>query len=114
MSTDRIRVLSARLAHLAVEVDELAQQVIAEQLSDADELLLAVPIAHLAMAVGWLEQVLYECERFDLTQSWSQWLLRDRRDEPDDGHTEGQRDSRPRVPGQCRAAPGGVLAALAA
>jgi hypothetical protein len=112
VSTDRIPVLSARLARLAVEVDELAQELLAERVGYRDELLLAVPIAHLAMALGWLQQALYECERFDLTQSWSHWLVRGRREESDDGHTEGHRDSRPGVPGQRRAAAGGVLVAL--
>lgn len=72
--TNRIPVLSARLALLAVDLDELAEEIIAEPLTERDELYLAAPTAHVAIALRWLEQALYECDRFDLTQSWSVWL----------------------------------------
>ena len=48
-TTTRIPALAARLARLAVDVDELAQQIIAEPLTDRDELFLASPTAHLAL-----------------------------------------------------------------
>ncbi len=73
---NRVPALSARLARLAVEVDELAWQIIAEPLSERDELFLAAPTAHLALALEWLEQALYETDRLDLTQSWAASLRR--------------------------------------
>jgi len=65
---NRIPALSARLARLAVEIDELACQIIAEPVSERDELFLAAPTAHLAIALEWLEQALDECDRLDLSQ----------------------------------------------
>jgi len=111
MSTDCIPVLSARLARLAVEVDELAQQILAEPLSEPDELFLAAPIAHLAIALEWLEQALYECERLDLTHSWARWL-RDARNEPDHARTEDRGDLSRGNPCEPAGAPEDVLAAL--
>ena len=70
-SGTRIPALSARLARLACDVDELAQQIIVETLTERDELFLAAPTAHLAIALEWLEQALYECDGLDLTQSWA-------------------------------------------
>jgi hypothetical protein len=81
MPTNRIPALCARLARLALEVDELAQQIIAEPLTERDGLGLASPTAHLVVATEWLKQALYECDRLDLTQSWGAWL-RDERKEP--------------------------------
>jgi hypothetical protein len=113
MSTYRIPALSVRLARLAAEADELAQQIIAEPLGERDELFLAAPTAQLAIALEWLKQALYECDRLDLTQSWARWL-REARKEPDDAHAQGQRDSPPGVPRQPGRAPKDVLATLAA
>jgi hypothetical protein len=73
MSTNRIPALSVRLARHALEVDELAQQILREPLTERDELFLAAPTAHLAIGLEWLEQALYECERLDLRQSWARW-----------------------------------------
>jgi hypothetical protein len=112
MSTSRIPALPARMDRLALDLDDLVQQIIAEQLTERDELLLAAPTAHLASALEWLEQALYECDRLDLTQSWAAWL-RDERKEPDDAHTEGHRDPRPGVRRKRAGALAGVLAALA-
>ena len=71
MSTNLIPALSARLARLAVEVDELAQEIIAAHLGERDELLLAAPITHLAISLESLEQALYDRNRLDLRQSWA-------------------------------------------
>ncbi|MGI8411549.1 MAG: hypothetical protein ACR2LV_02560 [Solirubrobacteraceae bacterium] len=53
------------MARLALDVDEVAQQILAEPLAESDELLLAAPTAHLASALEWLEQALYETDRLD-------------------------------------------------
>lgn len=102
--TSRIPALSARLARLAVDVDELAQQIIAEPLTDCDELFLAAPTAHLALALEWLEQALYESDRLDLTQSWAASLRNGTPGDEHHAHTERHGDPSPAVPREPRGA----------
>jgi hypothetical protein len=113
MSTNRIPALSVRLARLALEVDELAQEIIAEPLSERDELWLAAPTAHLAIGLEWLHEALYECERLDLRHSWAR-VLRDARKESDHAHPEDHPDPRPGVSRESPGASGNVLAPLTA
>jgi hypothetical protein len=80
---NRVPRLSVRLARLAVDVDEVAQEIIAEPLSERDELWLAAPTAHLALALDWLQQALYETDRLDVSQSWAA-MLRAAEDQPHD------------------------------
>jgi hypothetical protein len=58
MTSDRAR-LSVRLARLAVELDEVVQELIAEPL---DEVLLAAPVAHLALSLAQLDEALCDAE----------------------------------------------------
>jgi hypothetical protein len=113
MSTNRIPALSVRLARLALEVDELAHEIIAEPVSQRDALLLAAPTAHLAIGLGWLYEALYECERLDLRHSWAR-LLSDARKESDHAHPEDHLpDSRRGASGERAGTSGDVLATVA-
>jgi hypothetical protein len=111
--TSRIPALSARLARLAVDVDELAQQVIAEPLNDCDELFLAAPTAHLALVLAWLEQALYETDRLDLSQSGTASPHSGRHGPEHHAHGESHGDPSPAVPRQPRGARAHPLEAVA-
>jgi Lhr-like helicase len=67
----------ATVARLALDVDALAKQIIAEPLTERDELLPAAPTARLALVLEWLEQALYETDRLDLSQAWAMWIRGD-------------------------------------
>jgi len=58
--------LSARLALLACDVDELVQQITAEPQTNGDTIVLAAPAPHLAIALENLENLedaLYQAEK---------------------------------------------------
>jgi hypothetical protein len=109
----RVRALSGRLARLAVDVDELAQQIIAEPLNDCDGLFLAAPTAHLALALGWLEQALYETDRLDLGQSGTASPHSGGHGAEHHAHGESHGDPGPAVPRQPRGARARPLEAVA-
>ena len=60
-----IDVLSARLGRLACEADQTIQEIIARPVTERDELLLAAPIAHIALTLDNITDAVYRSEKLD-------------------------------------------------
>jgi hypothetical protein len=58
----RVCALSTRLARLALDVDQVALAIAAEPLTRPDSLLLTAPTQQLHVAVGVIEQTLFELD----------------------------------------------------
>lgn len=54
-----------KLSALALEVDEVVDDLEREFLSDAETMYISVPLAHLTLAVSRIGQVVYESRKLD-------------------------------------------------